>query len=216
MWILIHSISAECSCVLCWWRKVTMWIYYRHSANIAIVFNTHLSLALKFDLDVRKGQKRCGCESKVLRWRWIWRLQTESCFKHCFFSLMFWSQRFLSFDCGAGKQHCYCRGCNIGVNWQRRKKSFLRARFHLYDSGYTHAVITACRFLCMCVRVMVTSNQDYLFALECIACHYDPQLASPVWLFCNYWKKKRRGKEYLYERKEVYHFSEFFSVLFIN
>lgn len=51
----------------------------------------------------------------------------------------------------------------------------------------------------MCVRVTATSNQDYLSALECIACHDGPRLASPVWVFLQLLKEK--GEDELHRKK---------------
>lgn len=56
-------------------------------------------------------------------------------------------------------------GVTLALIDKGEKKSFLRACFHLYDSGYTCTVITACRhklraFLhrCVCVRVCVSDS----------------------------------------------------------
>ena len=95
---------------------------------------------------------------KVFRWRWISR---------CILRLKN-SQRFRqdccsvaapSFDCGAGKQHCYCRGCNIGVNWQRREKilpegmlSSLWQRVHSCSHNSQQAESVGLCSTCMCVQ----------------------------------------------------------------
>lgn len=65
---------------------------------------------------------------------------------------------------------------------EERKKTFPRPCFHLYDSGYTHSVITACRlsFLPLCGVCVCVGLFPGMY------CQCGPQLASPEWSFWDY------------------------------